>query len=148
MSQDTNKKLPLSTLAFAAVIIVVAWFLLFFTIPFFVVPAAQSNHKVLSSIVLRLNLEAMGLFILLIILAKKRVSKLQFWEVVCSYGFSWLAISILGEGLAEYVFSRRDISTIDVGNALIVTLINSATFTGPAIFTFIKSRRILYSKLY
>ena len=144
MRGSINKKLPFSTLALAVFLIVAAWFLLFFTIPFFVVPAALSNNAVLSSIGKRLIFSAMGFVALLVILARNRVSNRQFWEVFFCYGISWIVISNLGEGLAENVFEQRDTTSIDASNALFVTLINYATILGPAIVTLIISRRILF----
>ena len=144
MRGSINKKLPFSTLALAVFLIVAAWFLLFFTIPFFVVPAALSNNVVLSSIGKRLIFSAMGFVALLVILARNRVSNRQFWEVFFCYGISWIIISNLGEGLAEFVFAQRDTTSIDTSNALIATLVSYATILGPAIVTLIISRRILF----
>jgi hypothetical protein len=144
MIEETHEKLPFSTLALGGAIVVAAWFVLFLSIPFMFVPAALSNNSVLDGIVVRLNLTAIGYAVLLARFAKNRVSNAQFWRATSYYVASWIIISCAGEWFAEYVYTLRDRDSIDTANALITTLINTFTFIGPAIYTAIKFKHLLF----
>jgi hypothetical protein len=142
MEVADNQKLKLSTIAMMIAVVVGTLFVLMFSIPYYVVPEAQSNYSVMTSIYRRLFLTAFIFASVLVILAKKKASKSELWEAVANYAVSWVAISVIGEGFAEYVFTLRDQSQIDAANSVYTSLIASALVVGPSAVTLFILRKV------
>jgi hypothetical protein len=138
MAEITDKKLPLTSLGLGVAFIIVVWLFLLFFVPAISVPAALHSNLVHSGIVNRLFMTA-GLFVGVVIYsAAKGFSEKQFWQLLFCYGISWFGISILGEGLSEYIHKNRDMSVnIDTEAAILGTVVHSAMIVMPTIATYL-----------